>query len=86
MQFFKQAAFPWFEDEFAAHIRRLTTEQGQKHHAPSHDRVDGDGAGQFGRALMLMGFDMTTAFQDAMPFFDTPTTSVPAQTTHRLFA
>jgi len=35
---------------------------------------------------MLMGFDPTTAFEYAMPFFDTPTSGIPSQTTQRLFA
>ena len=72
MKFFEQAAFPWVEDEFAAQVGGLATEQGQEHYSPSHDRIDSDGAGQFGCALMLMGFDTATTFQNAMPFFDAP--------------
>lgn len=86
LQGFEQSTFPRLEDQVTAQVGGLAAEQGQQHDAPSHDGVDGDGAGQLGGALMLMGFDATTAFQNATLFLDPPTPRVPTQAAQRLFA
>lgn len=64
LQRFERPTFPRLEDQLAGQVGGLATQQGQGHHPPRHDRVDGNRASQLGGAVMLMGLDPATALED----------------------
>ena len=84
LEFLEQAAFQRVEDQFARQAGRLASEQCQGHDVPANDGVDGDGDGQRGGALVLVGLDAAAALQDAVPLLDAPALVIPARAAQRL--
>lgn len=67
---FQQLAFPGRKDQFAGELGNFSPEQGQQHHPPGDDGIDGNGPRQSFGAPVLVRFDLAPTFQNPMPLLN----------------